>query len=38
MKDFLSVIKEEAQELSAKEWVAVVAGVLIFVILTGICG
>ena len=37
-KTFLSVIKEEVQELSVKEWVAVVAGVLTFIILTGLCG
>ena len=35
---FLSIIKEEAKELTAKEWVAVIAGVLTFVILTGLCG
>ena len=36
-KTLLSEIKSVANEYTSKEWVAVIAGVLTFVILTGLC-
>ena len=38
MKTFVSEIKSVAQEFTVKEWAVIVAGVLTFVILTGVCG
>lgn len=37
METFWDVIKSEAASCSAKEWAAIVAGVVVFIILTGIC-
>lgn len=37
-KNFISEVKSVASEFTAKEWVAVVAGVVIFVIIAGLCG
>ena len=36
-KNFISEVKSVASEFTAKEWVAVVAGVLTFMITAGIC-
>jgi hypothetical protein len=37
-KTFIGEMKAVAGEFSKREWLAIVAGVVIFVILTGICG
>lgn len=37
-KSFITEIKSVANEFTAKEWAAVVAGVVIFVIIAGLCG
>jgi hypothetical protein len=37
-KTFIGEMKAVAGEFSKREWLAVAAGVLTFVILTGICG
>ena len=36
-KTFLGEMKAVAAEFSKREWLAVVAGVVIFVILAGVC-
>ena len=36
-KNFISEIKAVAGEFSKREWLAIVAGVVTLVILTGIC-
>lgn len=35
-KNFISEVKSVANEFTAKEWVAIIAGVLIFIIISGI--
>lgn len=35
---FITEIKSVANEFTAKEWVAVLAGVLTFIMIAGICG
>lgn len=37
-KSLITEVKLVSNEFTAKEWAAVVAGVLTFVILTGLCG
>ena len=37
-KTFIGEMKAVAGEFSKREWLAIVAGVVIFAILTGICG
>ena len=37
MKTFISEMKSVANEFSAREWMAVLAGVVIFVIISGVC-
>lgn len=37
-KTFIGEMKAVAGEFSKREWLAVVAGVVIFAILTGVCG
>lgn len=36
-KSFITEIKSVANEFTEKEWVAVVAGVLTFIMIAGIC-
>ena len=36
-KNFISEIKAVAGEFSKREWLAIVAGVVTFVILAGVC-
>ena len=35
-KSFITEIKSVAKEFTAKEWVAIIAGVLIFIIISGL--
>lgn len=37
-KSFITEIKSVANEFTAKEWVAVLVGVLTFIMIAGICG
>lgn len=36
-KNFISEIKSLVSEYTAKEWIATIVGVLIFIIISGIC-
>ena len=37
MNTFISEMKSVANEFSAREWMAVLAGVVVFIILAGVC-